>query len=141
MLRDKFVLGLENSSLAEKLLAEDSNKLTFDMALKRAEAMERARADQKSIMARPQQEALYAVKKDKKPNSTWKPNQKGNCYRCGSASHLANSENCSARKATCKLCGKVGHYQRVCKSNKVNAVDETPEAPEEIFALPTSVQQ
>ena len=29
----------------------------------------------------------------------------------------------------------MGHYQRVCKSNKVNAVDETPEAPEEIFAL------
>ena len=62
------------------------------------------------------------------------PNQKGNCYGCGSASHLANSENCSARKATCKLCGKVGHYQRVCKSNKVNAVDETPDASEEIFA-------
>ena len=29
----------------------------------------------------------------------------------------------------------MGHYQRVCKPNKVNAVDETPEAPEEIFAL------
>ena len=55
MLRDKFVLGLQNSSL------EDSNKLTFDMALKRAEAMERARADQKSIMARHQHEALQST--------------------------------------------------------------------------------
>ena len=38
------------------------------------------------------------------------------CYRCDSPSHLANSQRCPAKYATCKSCGKKGHLFCVCKS-------------------------
>ena len=45
MLRDIFVIGVRDDRLGERLLSEDATTLTFEDAIKRAEAFERARAE------------------------------------------------------------------------------------------------
>ncbi|KAJ1165736.1 hypothetical protein NDU88_006153 [Pleurodeles waltl] len=45
--------------------------------------------------------------------------------KCGSPGHLANSSKCFARNVNRRNCGKKGHLVKVCKSYKINAVDET----------------
>ena len=44
------------------------------------------------------------------------------CFYCGYARHQSKNL-CPARKYKCKLCGKIGHWERVCKSSKNNAVN------------------
>ena len=48
LLRDIFVIGVFNDHLGEKILAEDEGTLTFDLAIKKAEAFERARQERAS---------------------------------------------------------------------------------------------
>ena len=56
------------------------------------------------------------------------------CYRCGSANHLANSEQCKARNAICNNCSSRGHWSKVCfkqtprpTSNQVQYINEQEE--------------
>ena len=49
MLREKFVLGVSNHHVTEKLLAENAAKLTFEHALQKAETTEWAGADRVTI--------------------------------------------------------------------------------------------
>lgn len=48
LLRDIFVIGVFNDRLGEKLLAEDATTLTFELAVRKAEAFERAREERES---------------------------------------------------------------------------------------------
>ena len=41
-------------------------------------------------------------------------NNKGKCFFCGSNKHPRNS--CPAKDSACNNCGKIGHYNKVCKS-------------------------
>jgi len=50
-------------------------------------------------------------------NESGNPEQKTTrCYRCSSEKHLANDENCPAKKFTCSKCNKVGHFAKCCRS-------------------------
>jgi len=40
------------------------------------------------------------------------------CFRCGSKMHIASDPKCPGANAVCRLCGKKGHFQRVCNSKK-----------------------
>ncbi|XP_030204757.1 uncharacterized protein K02A2.6-like [Gadus morhua] len=48
------------------------------------------------------------------------------CYKCGGPSHEFPAK-CPANDATCRGCGKKGHYQRVCRSKSVVAYIEEEE--------------
>ena len=39
------------------------------------------------------------------------------CYRCGDPFSKDHMEHCKAKKATCRTCGTVGHYQKCCKKS------------------------
>lgn len=59
------------------------------------------------------------------------------CFRCGSSSHLANAPICPATKVKCNNCAKVGHFARVCRSEKKVQLLDAPESevPEIVHAL------
>ena len=50
------------------------------------------------------------------------------CYRCGKGSHQ-KAQDCNAVDATCRGCGKKGHYEKVCLKGKCSPHSlETPQA-------------
>ena len=50
------------------------------------------------------------------------------CYRCGKGRHH-KAQDCKAVDATCRGCGKKGHYEKVCLQGKHSAHSlETPQA-------------
>ena len=51
------------------------------------------------------------------------------CTRCGYVHRSTKEDACPAKKAECRKCHKIGHFEAVCKSKQVREVQETP--PEE----------
>ena len=45
------------------------------------------------------------------------PGMEGKCMRCGKPEHQSG-EKCAAKNAKCKECHKIGHFYKVCQSNK-----------------------
>ena len=83
-------------------------------------------------------------KKGKKPQSGagasdhrgFKPSGKGKkspflpdtCYRCGKGRHQ-KAQDCKAVDATCRGCGKKGHFEKVCLKGKCSTHSlEAPQA-------------
>ncbi len=119
-LRDIFVLGVYDNNLGEKLLSEDDTTLTFDLAVKRAEAHERARCDRHNLKPTSTAVAVNPLSSNSNSTSTIA------CYRCGSKSHKANNATCPAKSASCRLCGKVGHFQKTCRSANLQQQNNFP---------------
>lgn len=129
MLRDILVIGVKDNALGEKLLGEDATKLTFDTAVRQAEAFERARSERRNVSSAAQCQAViaqappggrYHSSASRPPQASSKPltTQRGTpyCYRCGTQEHNASYPRCPATTAICHQCGKKGHYARVCRS-------------------------
>ena len=45
------------------------------------------------------------------------PGMEGKCMRCGKPEHQPG-QKCAAKNAMCKECHKIGHFYKVCQSNK-----------------------
>ncbi len=101
MLRDRLV---------RRLLAETD--LTFEKALKIAQAMEPANKDVRHLQAQRPETSISArvhkmsVKQD--------DGQSRACYRCISLQLLANE--CRLASEKCHKCGKQGHIMKVCRT-------------------------
>ena len=124
LLRDIFVCGIYSNMLGERLLSEDAATLTFENAIARAEAWERARSDRQTVGSSQVARITSAIK------------PRRNCFRCNSAQHLATSPQCPARNAKCRKCTKVGHYAIVCKAKMSNAATEVSS-----ITIPTSSKE
>lgn len=158
MLRDIFVVGVRDDRLGERLLAESADTLTFDNALVKAESFERARTERGAVNPFKVHSTTLSsdssAKVRNKPFKSFYNNEKlkiqhdkslkqnvnqcgKTCYRCGSKYHLADASNCPAIKAECKICNKKGHFARVCKSQKVNQINEVTVSPnnESIYSI------
>ena len=93
--------------------------MTFDKALKLAQAIETASKDVKDL-----QSLECAPSHTRAPHSVLKmstqqipsgrQHQHTACCRCGGEQHRAG--DCRFIKQTCHRCGKVGHIQKVCRS-------------------------
>ena len=112
MLRDRLVCGIADDRMQRRLLSETD--LTFDKALKIAQAIETANKDAKDLQSRsgelPQLVNKLALQRSQRPVS----DQRRACYRCGSEQHIASE--CRFIQETCRACGKKGHIQKVCRS-------------------------
>ena len=122
LLRDIFVIGVRDDLLGERLLAEDSKTLTFESALARAEAAERARSDRRAASNPVISAVRKPVHQQQRSASLPGPSRQSQasdvrrCYRCGDSGHNAQDSRCRAKNARCRACLKVGHFQSVCRS-------------------------
>ena len=92
MLCDIFVIGVRDDQLGERLLSEDASVLTFEEAIKRAEAFKRARTEWRTVH---QEVSINQTKLHPPSKSKTQVDHMGNsntsyCYRCGSREHCAN---------------------------------------------------
>ena len=139
LLRDVFVIGIKDSRLGERLLAEDPAVLTFENALQKAEAWEMARSDRgrlehtsvnrvnvsksnRSYHASGNSLCRDPPRKESASFSNRSSNNSKVCYRCGSQAHLANSSSCPALNKACNKCKKTGHFSKMCHSKPTSKV-------------------
>ncbi|XP_064469696.1 uncharacterized protein K02A2.6-like [Ornithodoros turicata] len=119
MLRDRFVCGIKDSNLQQRLFAE--RDLTFSKALDFALRAESAAAEQHGVKA--SQEEVHKVKlQQKHGNRTRKNQRKVSCYRCEGA-HFAR--DCKYKNARCRFCKKVGHIEAACRKKKAAGKSDT----------------
>ena len=144
MIRDRIVVGLQDSKLSEKLqldpelsLAKAINHARQSEAVKKQQAL--LRNDFKdSEDAKKNVDAVKVTRKNPpklkdengpKPKKTplKKPPSQPSSTRCERCGHLPPHKraNCPAKDATCFNCSKRGHWGTVCKSPKtVGKVEE-----------------
>ncbi|XP_040156387.1 uncharacterized protein LOC120896387 [Anopheles arabiensis] len=130
-LRNQLVFGLRNPRIRNRLIEE--RNLTLEKAKQIALAMEAA-GDGAEVLNSRSAEVLNSrgaeVKEVNIVSNTTKKNVE--CYRCGE-SHFAYV--CKHKRTVCKKCGKIGHLQRVCRTNNrsksVRLIDEQHQDSEE----------
>jgi len=87
-IRNQLVLGMKEKKIQQTLYETD--KLTLEMAIQLAEAMETVLKDKKEITS---SKLNYIEKRNQTMRSVYdqaKSSKKKQCFRCGSTSHLAN---------------------------------------------------
>ena len=57
--------------------------------------------------------------------------EKKPCIRCGRAFDQGHLKSCSALGKTCKNCGRLNHFAKMCRSQQVSEVMEESERSEE----------
>ena len=138
MIRDRFVVGLADQKLSEKLQLDAD--LTLEKAINSVRQSESVRSQQSVV--RGQEDASQPAKVDRvhksKPQKslrtslnlqgkTYKQSVGQNdvsndvCKRCGKSPAHKRTQ-CPAKDAHCRKCKKKGHFQAVCLSGKVNTV-------------------
>ncbi len=136
-LRDRFVGGLNDGAMQQKLLAIKS--LTLKTALDNAIAMEAAAISAKRIHGVSVEGNINVHKLGEGSRSSGGYNSKFSkggstreCYRCGGTKHLA--DKCPFKSKECYGCKQIGHAKRKCRStgqggnrfgnNRVHNVEE-----------------
>ena len=119
LIRDAFVSGLRSTTVLTALLQKCESK-TFNECVEFAKLFEQLTSDARDIHSDIQSATASRSYKVTQQSST--KNQKkvpANyvCIRCGEkAKHFATA--CFAINLQCKLCSKLGHLAKVCKSSK-----------------------
>ena len=111
-LRDRFVCGLNNPKIQNKLL--NTEDLTFEKACSIVKTMEMA--DRNTQEFHPSSSDTIQVNKlteQGRENTDRKNIEQLSCPRCG-GSH--SGQSCKFKSAKCYKCSKVGHIASVCRS-------------------------
>lgn len=146
LVRDRIVVGLADLKLSERLQMKED--LTLEKAIDVARQSEEVKKQQALLrndvgtkqmdatsvdalrQGRPQrnkskfnQSKMYGLKSQ---DSQHKITKGSNCYKCGGALHAKHE--CPANNAECHGCGKMGHFQRVCRAGRaVHGIEEEEE--------------
>ena len=149
MLRDRLVVGMRDTALAERLQMDP--ELTLEKAKKAMRQKEAVKEKTQQLQGErePRVSPLDAIKVDRQTTEKgWRPDccrdngwrqqnppafrrgraasdktVKPKCTRCGKGPHQADSR-CPASTATCHRCNRKGHYQSQCFSKTRAHTDE-----------------
>lgn len=111
-LRDRFVCGLNNPKIQNKLLNTDD--LTFEKACSIAKTMEMAdRNTQEFHPSRSETVQVNKLTEQGSKNTEKKNTERLSCPRCG-GNH--SGQSCKFKSAKCYKCSKIGHLASVCRS-------------------------
>ncbi|XP_072142326.1 uncharacterized protein [Dermacentor andersoni] len=125
MIRDRFVVGLEDAQLSEALQMDAT--LTLATALARArlkETVHRQQLELRAVSNEANIGELDVVRRTtRKPSSNWEPGAAAQrrtqaCKFCGRSSHPR--ARCPARSARCDHCGIKRHFAVVCHKRTEN---------------------
>jgi len=140
-LRDQLVCGLLDEKQQASLLA--IRDLTLAKALEDVQAMEIA-ASQASAIKAETGSSVHAIGQKRSTstqNKSARKDSKGEkCYRCGGEHAPAG---CRFRTEKCRMCDKVGHIARMCRTNssgKVKQVDVAAVRGETVRVKPMMVE-
>lgn len=132
----QFIRGIRDCEIRTKIL-QDNQTTNFNELVQLASSSEIARADNKFIVGKMDQQnevPVHIIKKKQntyvKPGTSFRVTSlkdlQGKCYRCGDADHRANV--CRHINVKCTKCNKMGHLARVClqtvRQNSNNQIDE-----------------
>ncbi|XP_037518126.1 uncharacterized protein K02A2.6-like [Rhipicephalus sanguineus] len=111
MLRDRFVCGIRDEHLQQRLFAEKD--LTFQRALDLALSSESASKQQRGLKGATSSVEVHKTSQSKK-ESKYSAQQR-RCYRCDG---WHEADTCKFRTAQCRFCSKKGHIENACISKK-----------------------
>lgn len=114
LIRDRIVVGLSDGRASEVMQLKSD--LTLEMAINIAKQSERQQFENQII--RRNEAPINYVSSGITKNHQTKGSVYKECYFCGRAYH--DRKICPAKNATCRNCGKEGHYQKSCKSTSTN---------------------
>lgn len=112
MLRDRFVCGLQDAYLQQRLFAE--NDLTFQKALDISLRAESAKLQQQSIKGSVSEVNKTGAKVPGRNSAAQQTSDK-RCYRCD---EHHSPDSCAHRASRCRFCRKVGHIEKACIKKK-----------------------
>ena len=127
MIRDRLVIGIQDSRLSERLQMDP--ELTLEKAKKLIRQSEAVHEHQVILQQTGNAEKSATVeqirhKASRRPNYPQARNvqnqQHSKCKRCGNKPHALNK--CPARDSICHKCKRKGHYSSQCFSKTVNDV-------------------
>ena len=132
LVRDRFICGLSNTAVKEKLTA--TKGVTLEMAIDRCRMAEAAK-EQVRVIERSGEGSVEAVRVTKESHQSRSPERsQGKCSRCG-WSH--GTRRCPALGKTCHTCKGIGHFSTMCRttSKKAKALVQPVSVEDEVFAI------
>ena len=149
MIRDRIVVGIRNAALSERMQLQPD--LDLEKAITQARQSEAVKQQQPLLRGGPEGKPDIPVgavhrstrgrgRQRPRPGQTTRQNstatltpQAGTasvCSRCG-RTPAHDRQHCPARDVSCHKCGKIGHFQSVCRSARVSNVDTGTDYPRE----------
>ena len=109
-IRDSFISELASNTIRQRLLENRSNEL--QIIFNQARALEMAQKNSESYSAPPP--FINAAPGKTNQHQPYKPGQTEKCYFCANSRHP--QIKCPAKDIYCNICGKKGHFAKVCQS-------------------------
>ena len=137
LIRDRIVVGVDDDQLSDKLQSEPD--LTLADAVQTSRRYEAAK--QAKTIVRPTAGVVESVRynhSNPKPNSgqnkpmSMSDSKQTKCGRYGSATAHGKSE-CPASKSKCRLCKKMGHWEKVCRNKSAHVTEISEDNDNAVF--------
>ncbi|XP_064488368.1 uncharacterized protein K02A2.6-like [Ornithodoros turicata] len=109
MMRDRFICGIRDKNLQQRLLVE--RDVTFDRAFKIALATESAVSQQGQLQSAQERDQVNIVRR----KSAGHRKKTTKTQRCGRCLGDHEAKDCRFKNAICNRCNKKGHIARACK--------------------------